>query len=282
MERTTLARAGLTHYDRRLRIVNPFGRCQILPAFRSVDFERDRIKTGRNFFMNELLWFAMLLVNFLSILLFYRVLGKTGLYVWIPIAVIVANIQVLKLIDLFGVNATLGNIVYATSFLVTDILSENYGKKSASKAVLIGFMALIASTTLFQFALWFLPAADDWAQESMKNIFGFMPRIAAASLLAFGISQIHDVWAYHFWKKKWPGTKFIWLRNNASTMVSQLLDSVVFTLVAFAGVFPMTVLVEILISTYFIKWIVAALDTPFIYWAAWLKKNEKIPEDVTE
>jgi queuosine precursor transporter len=230
--------------------------------------------------MNELLWFAMLLVNFLSILLFYRIFGKTGLYVWIPIAVIVANIQVLKLVELFGISATLGNIVYATSFLVTDILSENYGKKSAAKAVLIGFMSLIASTLLFQGALWFTPAGDDWAQESLSAIFGFMPRIALASLIAFGASQLHDVWAYDFWKKKWPSVKFIWLRNNASTMISQLLDSVVFTFIAFAGVFPLPVLLEILISTYFIKWIVAAADTPFIYWASSLKRNGKIPEDV--
>ena len=232
--------------------------------------------------MNELLWFAMLLVNFLSILLFYRILGKAGLYAWIPLAVIVANIQVLKLIDLFGISATLGNIVYATSFLVTDILSENYGKKSAAKAVLIGFMTLIASTILFQFALWFIPGADDWAQGALGDIFGFMPRIAFASLTAFGISQVHDVWAYQFWKKKWPGTKMIWLRNNASTMISQLLDSVVFTFIAFIGVFPLPVLLEILLSTYFFKWIVAAMDTPFIYWAASLKRNGKIPDEVID
>ena len=229
--------------------------------------------------MNELLWFAMLMVNFLSILFFYRVLGKTGLYVWLPIAVIVANIQVLKLVDLFGVSATLGNIVYATSFLVTDILSENYGKKSATKAVIIGFMALVASTVLFQMALWFVPSADDWAQGNMSALFGFMPRIALASLSAFGVSQIHDVWAYNYWKKKWPADKMIWIRNNASTMISQLLDSIMFTLIAFAGVFPVPVLIEILISTYFIKWIVAAADTPFIYWAARMKRNGKIPED---
>ncbi|OQY34607.1 MAG: hypothetical protein B6241_04060 [Spirochaetaceae bacterium 4572_59] len=230
--------------------------------------------------MNELLWLAMLLVNFLSILLFYRVLGKTGLYVWIPISVIVANIQVLKLIEIFGVSATLGNIVYATSFLVTDILSENYGKKSATKAVLIGFMALIASTLLFQAALWFYPSVDDWSHVHLNALFSFMPRIALASLSAFGISQLHDVWAYNYWKKKWPSAKLIWIRNNASTMVSQLLDSLIFTLIAFGGVFPLPVLIEILLSTYFIKWLVAAADTPFIYWATWMKRDGKIPQEM--
>lgn len=230
--------------------------------------------------MNELLWLAMLMVNFLSILLFYRVLGKTGLYVWIPISVIVANIQVLKLIEMFGISATLGNIVYATSFLVTDILSENYGRKSATKAVLIGFMALIASTLLFQAALWFTPSIEDWSQLHLNALFSFMPRIALASLTAFGISQMHDVWAYNYWKKKWPSDKLIWIRNNASTMVSQLLDSLIFTSIAFWGVFPLPVLIEILLSTYFIKWLVAAADTPFIYWAAYMKRNGKIPLEI--
>ncbi|MDC7241784.1 MAG: queuosine precursor transporter [Spirochaetales bacterium] len=230
--------------------------------------------------MNELLWFAMLLANFAFILLFYRLFGKTGLFIWIPIASIVANIQVLKVVDLFGINATLGNIVYASSFLVTDILSENYGKKSAAKAVFVGFLSLIASMFLFQAALWFTPSADDWAQEALVNIFGFMPRIVLASLTAFGLSQLHDVWAYSFWKKKWPADKFIWLRNNASTMVSQLIDSVVFTLIAFLGEFPSGVLFEIFLSTYILKWIVAAMDTPFIYLSAKMFRNGKIPEEI--
>lgn len=230
--------------------------------------------------MNELLWFAMMLANFLFILLFYRLFGKTGLFIWIPIAAIVANIQVLKLVDLFGINATLGNIVYASSFLVTDILSENYGKKSATKAVFVGFLSLIASMVLFQAALWFTPSADDWAQESLKNLFGFMPRIVLASILAFGISQFHDVWAYNFWKKKWPADRFIWIRNNASTMVSQLIDSLVFTLVAFTGQLPMNVLIQIFISTYVLKWLVAAMDTPFIYLAVRMYKSGKVPEEI--
>ncbi len=230
--------------------------------------------------MNELLWFAMMLANFLFILLFYKLFGKTGLFIWIPIAAIVANIQVLKLVDLFGINATLGNIVYATSFLVTDILSENYGKKSANKAVLVGFVSLIASMALFQAALWFQPSADDWAQESLKNIFGLMPRIVLASLLAFGLSQFHDVWAYNFWKKKWPSRRFIWIRNNASTMVSQLIDSAVFTVAAFAGQLPADVLFQIFLSTYILKWIVALMDTPFIYIAAWMHRTGRVPEEI--
>ncbi len=229
---------------------------------------------------NEILWFGMLLANFLSIILFYRVFGKTGLFMWIPIASLVANIQVLKVVEIFGINATLGNIVYASSFLVTDILSENYGKKTASKAVLAGFMSLLASTLLFQAALFFLPSGEDWAQGPLSHIFGFMPRIAGASLLAFGISQLHDVWAYNFWKRKKPSLQFLWLRNNASTMVSQFLDSGVFTIAAFWGEFSPSILMQIFLSTYILKWIVAALDTPFIYWAAKMNRLGKISEEL--
>jgi hypothetical protein len=225
--------------------------------------------------MNELLWLAMLAVNFGFILIIYRLFGKTGLYAWVPISAIVANIQVVKLVALVGMTATLGNIVYASSFLVTDILSEIYGKNAAKKAVHIGLFSLVAMTVLMNMALYFVPAPDDFAQESLKNIFAFMPRVAVASLFAYFISQSHDVWAYDFWKKRFPSTKFLWLRNNASTMVSQLIDSSVFTLLAFWGVFPATALIEIFWTTYLLKWVVGAADTPFIYLAKhWFTQNK--------
>jgi uncharacterized integral membrane protein (TIGR00697 family) len=217
--------------------------------------------------LNELLWPAMLAVNFGCILVSYRIFGKTGLYTWIPLAAIVSNIQVIKLVELFGITATLGNIVYASSFLVTDILSEMYGKKQARKAVFIGLFSLVAMTVLMNLALFFTPASDDFAQDSLAVIFGFMPRIAAASLLAYLVSQMHDVWAYDFWRKRFPALRLIWLRNNASTMVSQFIDSTVFTVLAFWGVFPPEVLVQIFWTTYLLKWVVGLADTPFIYLA---------------
>ena len=103
--------------------------------------------------MNELLWALMLSANFIAILLCYRFFGKLGLYIWIPISVIIANIQVLKTVELFGLTATLGNIVYATSFLATDILGENYQVKDARRAVYIGFFALISMTVFMNIAL---------------------------------------------------------------------------------------------------------------------------------
>ena len=216
---------------------------------------------------NELLWLLLLLVNFLSILAAYRLFGKTGLYIWIPIATILANIQVLKMVDLIGIGVTLGNITYASSFLVTDILSENYDKKAARKAVYIGFFSLATTVVIMNIALMFQPNEFDFIQESLKNIFAILPRIALASLLAYGISQLHDVWAYSLWKKMFPGSGFLWLRNNASTLVSQLIDSVIFTFIAFWGLLPTNEFLQILITTYVLKGIVALIDTPFLYLA---------------
>ncbi len=227
--------------------------------------------------MNELLWMAMLAVNFGFIIISYRLFGRMGLFAWVPLAAVVANIQVLKLVELFGITATLGNIVYASSFLVTDILSEIYGKKEARKAVFIGLFSLVAMTVLMNLALAFGPAPDDFAQESLATIFGFMPRIAGASLLAYLLSQTHDVWAFEFWRKRFPAARFLWLRNNASTMVSQFIDSTIFTLLAFWGVYPAAALIEIFWTTYLLKWVVGAADTPFIYLARhWFDKG-KIP-----
>ena len=228
---------------------------------------------------NEILWLAMLLANFLFIILAYRIFGKWGLIIWIPISVIVANIQVIQTVEFFGFVATLGNIVYASSFLVTDILSENYGKEDAKKAVWIGFFSLISMTLLMNLSLLFIPVeGDEFAgvtHEATSTIFSLMPRIAIASFVAYLLSQRHDVWAYHFWSKRFPKDSQIWIRNNLSTYVSQLIDSTVFVLIAFWGVFETAVMWEIFITTYFLKFIVAAADTPFVYWGKRIFKKGK-------
>mgnify|MGYP002354213589 CR=1 FL=1 len=229
--------------------------------------------------VNEFLWLCTLAANFGAILLVYRFFGRNGLYAWIPIACILANIQVIKTVTLFGMTATLGNIVYATSFLATDILSENYGRREASRAVLIGFVSLVVMTALMNLALWFEPAPSDFAQEHLHGIFSFMPRIAAASITAYLLSQYHDVHAFHFWKRLLPDARFLWVRNNASTMVSQLIDTVVFCCIAFIGVFEAGVFWQVLLTTYVLKWLVAAADTPCVYVARAMHQRGVVRED---
>lgn len=227
--------------------------------------------------MNEILWIVMLIANFAAILVVYRLFGTVGLFVWMPIATITANIQVLKTIEIFGLTATLGNIVYASSFLVTDIFSELHDKQKARLAVLSGFVAIIAVTGLTNLALVFEPAESDFVQESLEVVFGFLPRVAGASVAAYLVSQFHDVWAYALLRRLIPSRRFLWIRNNLSTMVSQLIDSVVFTALAFWGVFELSVFLEILLTTYVLKFVVAAADTPFLYLARRWKELEKVP-----
>jgi len=234
---------------------------------------------------NELLWLGFLLIDLLLVLLVYRLFGRAGLIAYVVLSIITCNLQVLKLVEMFGVPTTLGNILYGSIFFTTDLISENYGKKAAQQAVWIGFTAIILMTLFMQVALWFKPAAEDAMQPHMKMLFGFLPRVVGASLLAYLLSQLHDVWAFHWWKDRLKG-RHLWLRNNASTWVSQLIDSSVFVLLAFAplpvlgsvpGFDTMPVLIAVWATTYIVKLIVAVIDTPFLYWGRALLKYDRQP-----
>ncbi|NJB66928.1 hypothetical protein GGQ74_000568 [Desulfobaculum xiamenense] len=216
--------------------------------------------------MNEILWLCFAVVDLSLVVVLFRLFGRSGLYALIVFNLILCNLQVIKTVELFGLTTTLGNILYASVYLSTDLLSEFYGKNEAKRGVLLGFVALVMMTVYMQIALKFVPTPEDFAQPHLEAIFGFMPRIALASMAAYLISQTHDVWAFHRLKERTNG-RHLWLRNNVSTMVSQMLDSAVFCFVAFWGVFEGPVLAEIFLTTYLFKAFVAALDTPFIYLA---------------
>ncbi len=213
--------------------------------------------------MNELLFFVWTLLVVLVVLVAFR-FGKPALYGVIGVYIILANIFVTKQITLFGLAATGGNSLYGAIFLATDLISEYWGKKHARKAVWFGWFCALGFLVASQVFLLFKPSGDDFIDPAMRSIFSLTPRIVAGSLMAYLLSQTHDIWAYHFWKLKTHGKK-LWLRNNASTWVSQLIDSVIFSFVAFYGIFPLSVVFQIVITTYFLKIIVALIDTPFIY-----------------
>jgi uncharacterized integral membrane protein (TIGR00697 family) len=230
---------------------------------------------------NEALWVLFIVVDLCLSLLAFRLWGRYGIYAMIVVGTIVANIQVVKTVQMFGMVATLGNIVYASIFLNTDILSEIYGKRAARQGVWIGFYALVATVVAMQFAIWFRPDASDTMQPHLQALFGILPRIAGASIVAYLVSQHHDIWAFHFWKRRTRG-RWLWLRNNASTMISQLIDTAVFTTIAFLGVFPWDVFWQIFITTYVFKWVIAAADTPFVYAARrWHRRRVASPNNTT-
>lgn len=221
---------------------------------------------------NEIILIASLLLIYSAVLVFYKLFGSIGLHIWTVIATITANIEVLILVNAFGMEQTLGNILFASNFLVTDILSELYGKKEADKAVNIG----IATSIVFIFISqsWFLytPASSDWASESIRTIFANTPRLMLASFLVYAICQKFDVWMYHKWwafttNKFGNSEDFLWLRNNGSTLLSQLLNTILYTFGAFLGLYPLETILHICISSYAIYVVTSLADTPFVYLA---------------
>lgn len=215
---------------------------------------------------NELIWFFFALINFVLIVLSYKFFGKIGLFAWIAMGTVLANIQVVKMVELFTLTATLGNIMFGTLFLATDLLNEKYGIKEAKKAVYIGFFTLISTVIIMQIALQFEAISDNLViQDALKTIFDLIPRIALGSIIAYLISQLFDVHLFQKIKKHLSSPRFLFIRNIGSTAISQLIDTLIFVPIAFMGLVPSSILWDIILTTYIIKLLVAALDTPFIY-----------------
>lgn len=181
---------------------------------------------------------------------------------------VLANLLAVKTIAFGPLIAPAAVLVYASTFLLTDILSELYGEEKARLAVWTGFVANIVMLVSVLIAVrWSAsPVMDPQLALSFDAVFGFAPRIVAASMIAYLVSQHHDVWAYSFWRKK-TGGRHMWLRNNASTMASQGIDTLIFITLAFYGIVPNSVLLQMMAGQYVIKILIAALDTPFIYLA---------------
>lgn len=222
--------------------------------------------------MNEFLLIVSLPVTYFLVLLSYRVFGKSGLFLWTVIATIAANIEVLIVVDAFGLEMTLGNILFASTFLVTDILSENYGKKEAQRAVYLGIATSVFFIIISQSWLLYTPSGSDFASPAIRTIFSNTPRLMASSLAAYAVCQLFDVWLYHKWwdfteKKFKDRRRFLWLRNNGSTLVSQLVNTVLFNVMAFGGVYSWSTVLSIIISCYVIFIVTSLVDTPFIYLA---------------
>ncbi|MEG0832929.1 MAG: queuosine precursor transporter, partial [Oscillospiraceae bacterium] len=164
------------------------------------------------------------------------------------------------------------NVIYGTVFLATDILSEKHGAKESRKGVWIGFASMLAFVACVQLSLLYTPNSTDFVSASMHTIFDIMPRICVASLVSYLISNLLDTYLYAAIKKVLPSDKWLWVRNNAATWLSQIVDSALFTTLAFAGVFEKGVLLELIFTTYAIKVIVAVFDTPFLYIAKKIKE----------
>jgi len=236
----------------------------------------------------ELLWLTTLFVDLGSTVLLYRLFGKAGLQVAITTAIILANLQGPKLTVIFGLQTSLGVIFYSSIFFATDVLSENYGKAAANKAVRMGFAVSVIVLLMLSLALLYLPSNKPETAEfsaSIHNAFAtivnFTPRFIVGSLLAYFISQHFDVWAFHRIKSI-TGDRWLWLRNNLSTMSSQVVDTLIFSLVTWWGIVDLRTALALGAVKYLFKVAIAMIDTVFIYWAKHTHRMGRLAEQAVQ
>jgi len=190
---------------------------------------------------------------------------------------ITANLLGSKITTILGVSISVGIFTYPLSFLITDIIAEVHGKKKTYNLIMAGFISLILLLGMTYLSVKLQPNARYPHNESYVVVFSASLRMIIASLTAFIIAQLHDVWAFHFWKEKTKG-KYLWLRNNASTAVSQFIDTVIFMFIAFyqiAPKFDFAFMWHLIIPYFLFKVAFAIIDTPFVYLGVkWLKKSK--------
>ncbi len=185
---------------------------------------------------------------------------------------------------LFRFELSVGILPYPITFLITDIISEIYGRKKANQVVIAGIFASFFSMIIILIAN-YVPAIDNSPinNEIFSKVFGLSPIAVLASMLAYLFAQFIDIKIYHFWKRKTKG-KHLWLRNNFSTFSSQFIDTItVITLLCLFEVLPWNLFSKLLISGFLFKILIAILDTPILYFIVYLFRTRfhlKIGEEI--
>lgn len=188
------------------------------------------------------------------------------------------NLLGTKIVPFLGLSVSVSLFMVPLTFLITDVVGEVYGRALARRFVvtsLIGLAVILGFVSLFVV----LPPASRFPfDDAYRTIFGNSLRIIVASMIGFGLSQFHDVWAFEYWRKQTKG-RFLWLRNNLSTAVSQAIDTFVFMFIAFYMVTPdytVGFIIQLALPYYFLKIGFSVIDTPLVYLGVrWLKGGKK-------
>lgn len=224
-------------------------------------------------FYNIILGLICIIVCFAIEVLVFKFFKKEGLYVWVAVASVLANVMVCKQVNLAGFATSLGSILFASNFLATDILTIKYGKKAARKAVILGLVSVIGYMIATQLGILFVPNELDFANDSMKTLFAFSGRISIASITMYFISNLVDVYVFDKLRKKFPNK--LWLSNNIATILCNCGENFLFGLGAFLGVFPFWTIMEMQLVGVVVETVIALCDTPFLYWAKHTKLKEE-------
>jgi len=177
---------------------------------------------------------------------------------------------------LFDSHLSVGVFSFPIVFLMTDVIGEIYGKKMAKLFVLAGFVST-ALFIMFSFLSLAMPWSVDgaWVQEGYDQVFGISIRIAVASLAAFAIGEYQDVFSFFFFRAK-IGKRLFWLRSTLSNIWSQFWDTVIFMVIAFAGVYSNETLVSIVVTWWLYKVVMGIFFTPLSYAGLWLLKDRNV------
>ena len=221
----------------------------------------------------ELLWLLTVVYDLGLAILLYRFFGKYGLYAAVILGIILGNLQGGKVseLELFGYSftASMGAILYSGIYFATDVLNEKFGKEEANRAVMLGFVANIAVMITLFISIQFRPSDITGSALEVHNaittLAGYSPIFVIGSLTSYLISQTFDVWLFHK-IRTYTGESKLWLRNNLSTVTSQLLDTMIYQFTwVLAGMDLKTAFV-IAVTKYIFKVLIALIDTIFIYW----------------
>ena len=167
-----------------------------------------------------------------------------------------------------------GILPYPLTFLVTDLISELYGQKKANIVVFSGFVASMFVLLFLWLGGQFNAIPDSIVNDNTYNkVFQNAWRIIAASMIAYLFAQFIDVRIFHFWKRLTNG-KHLWLRNNGSTIASQLVDTTLVVMILFVGVWEPRNIISAIIDGWLFKMLMAAIDTPIIYGIIHLLKGK--------
>ena len=222
----------------------------------------------------ELLWVLTVVYDLGLAIILYRFFGKYGLYAAVILGIVLGNLQGGKVsqLEFFGYSftASMGAILYSGIYFATDVLNEKFGREEANRAVMLGFVANIAVMITLLISVQFKPSQITGSALEVHNaistLASYSPVFVIGSLIAYLVSQTFDVWIFHRIKVLTDG-KYLWLRNNVSTITSQALDTFLYTFVWIVGTeLSFLAAFGIALTKYVFKVIIALIDTIFIYW----------------
>jgi queuosine precursor transporter len=222
--------------------------------------------------MSELICFSVfVLMCFALIGCVY--LGRTAIFVYTVGCILVSNVTVTKQVQFLGITTSLAVFIFSVTYLAHDILTEYWGKSHAMKLVMCNLAAQVAFMVYSSVAILTPSAPTDEASAAIITLFTVTPRVTMAAVLSAVGGYICVTVFSALKKRQGKGRLSLAIRNSISTILGNWVNTVVFFLVAFYGIFPDRVLSQIVLSALLVKLTLGILDTPFMFLARWAKNK---------